>query len=196
MRTAVKRKLKTRKGTTLVETLATVILLGLMGVALVAGIGAVQKAYGKVVRKANEQVLLSTTLTEMRDMLRHTQDYVKKDNVWYFQSETGYWFSFYNSKNAEGKNEGIAVKYYYQEKDAEGNMVFKEDGDSGKVYYLVPVSNGDVSGVYSSIEDDTFSAEDGTPAIITISNLKVGNDTDEIVLEPYKVAIFRKNGGA
>ena len=187
------RKLNNRYGTTLAETLATIILLGLMGVALVGGISAVQRAYQTVVRKANEQVLLSTTLTEMRDLLRHTQDYRKVGNEWYFQHDDGYWFRFYNAKE-DDKNTGVAVMYYYLNSSEE---LTPDGGD--RVYYLVPVSNGDVSGVYSSISDDTFSVENESayPVILKIKNLKVGNDTDEIVLDEYKVAVFKKtNGGA
>ena len=163
------KKLKNTAGTTLTETLATVVLLGLMGVALVAGIGAVQKAYGKIVRKANEQVLLSTALTEMRDILRYTSaSETGSAESDYFKSEDGYWIQF--SKSEE--NKAIKIKYFWRSLDGSSwetahpdrSLVFKKKEDSSNV-------NMDIHAEFDSVK---YSG-----GKITIKGLKVVNDNDE-----------------
>ena len=88
-------KIRNRDGSSLVETLATVVLLGLMGIALVTGVATIQNTYKKIVRKANEQTILSTTLIEMRNEIRKSVDYDATKGR--FQSKDGYWFSFRNA---------------------------------------------------------------------------------------------------
>ena len=163
-------RLKKRNGTTLVETLATVILLGLMGITMVAGISAIRNAYEKVVRRANEQILLSTTLTEMRNLIRTSTDY-QNDR---FRSEEGYWFNFSNSLD------GVKVSYYPDQKSA-----------SLKESLLVPKSNGAISQI--SVEYGTLTKQANGTFMMT--NIKVGkkNDTENtLVLDKYVFAGFQR----
>ena len=145
------KKFKNRIGTTLVELLATVVLLGIMGVALTTGIHAIQNTYNKIVRKANEQTLLSTTLIEMRNEIRHSVDY--DDKTGRFQSKDGYWFAFYNGDGADNKK-GIIIKYYPTKSTPDGNdtpfkaVVSDKDGDISKVYSTFTEIKDEGNGVF------------------------------------------------
>ena len=165
------KKLNNRIGSSLVETLATVVLLGLMGIALVTGVATIQNTYKKIVRKANEQTILSTTLIEMRNEIRKSVDYDATTSR--FQSKDGYWFMFRNANEGE---KGIRIVYY----------MTKDSGPLENPRAVVSEANGDVSNVYSSF--GSIEPVAGSPGVFEIKNLKVGNGTDnETVLPSYKV---------
>ena len=167
-------------GTTLTETLATIVLIGLMGVAMVSGIQAIQRAYNKVVRKANEQVLLSTAVIEMRDMIRNSRDYIKKGDIPRFFSKEGYWFQFGNSED------GITVSYYSD----------KEDSSLKSTLALIPVHQGKVPD--SNVKFDKVIIENNGKVHIT--GLQAGDTTlikasGEKANDYYVTVIVKENGG-
>ena len=167
------KKLNNRIGSSLVETLATVVLLGLMGIALVTGIATIQNTYNKIVRKANEQTVLSTTLIEMRNEIRKSVDYDATKGR--FHSKDGYWFSFRNANKEKGEK-GIRIDYY----------MTKDATTPTQTRPVVSEANGDVSKVYSSFGGIIPVA--GSSGVFEIKNLKVGNGTDnETILSSYKV---------
>ena len=180
---AIVKKLKNRIGTSMVEMLATVVLLGIMGVALATGVATIQRTYNRIVRKANEQTLLSTTLIEMRNAIRKSVDSVKDDaGTIRFKSEKGYWFSF---RENEGK--GIEI-VYYQTKDDKINDKL--------IFPVVSEADGKISNIYSSFgEGGGIEGKDG---VFTITGLQVGNGTDDpTILPSYTVKqVMRVNGGS
>ena len=68
------RKLHSRKGFTLAETLLAVLILLLVSAIVVSGIPSARDAYEKVVLSANADMLLSTTVTTLRNELGTAQD--------------------------------------------------------------------------------------------------------------------------
>ena len=173
------KKLKNRIGSSMVEMLATVVLLGIMGVALATGVATIQRTYNRIVRKANEQTLLSTTLIEMRNAIRKSVDSVEvEENIIRFKSEEGYWFEF---RNASGK--GIQIVYYQM----------KDDTSPTQTMPVVSEADGKISNVYSS-----FVSVTGSDGVYTINGLEVGNGTDEPTkLDTYNVKqVIRNNGGS
>ena len=68
------KKLRSKAGLSMVETLATVVLVGLMGIVVATGVNTVHRTYEQIVTKANEQTLLSTTIIELRNELRYSVD--------------------------------------------------------------------------------------------------------------------------
>ena len=174
------RKLKNSYGTTLVETLVTVVLVGLMGIATVSGIGAIQRTYKKVQKKANEQVLLSTTLIEMRNIIRYSSDY--QDGR--FLTKEGYWVEFVN----DPEQKGIKIKYY-NSPDA--------DEDAKTERYLVSPKDGDISKVYS--EFISVLPTDKKNRQFVITGLKVGDswllNESEDKQKYYVQAFNMRNGG-
>ena len=170
------KKLKNRIGSSMVEMLATVVLLGIMGVALATGVATIQRTYNRIVRKANEQTLLSTTLIEMRNAIRRSVDSVEKDDKIRFKSEEGYWFAFQNAEK------GIQIVYYQT-----------EDGASiGDPMPVVSEANGKISNIYSRFDSIT-----NNNGVYTIHGLEVGNGTDSTTLDSYNVKqIIRSDGGS
>ena len=153
-------KIKNQSGLSLVELMATVVLIGIMGLALVAGIGTVQKTYGQVVRKANEQTLLHTTLIEIRDAIQKSVDYkVVNGKVTRFKSKDGYWFMF--SNNAKG----VYIDFYYPVAGTD------EIGSQTISRPVVSNKNGEISGIHSVFDVDNITVSDN--GCICIKNLRV-----------------------
>ena len=62
-------KLIKRQGFSLTEMLATVLIMGCVGIIITTGAATVQREYRKVVAHANAQTALTTTITLMKDQL-------------------------------------------------------------------------------------------------------------------------------
>ena len=62
-------KLNKRHGFSLTEMLATVLIMGFVGIIITTGAATVQRVYRKVVAHANAQTALTTTITLMKDQL-------------------------------------------------------------------------------------------------------------------------------
>jgi len=92
----IRRKLKSRKGFTLAETLMAMLILLLMSALVAGGIPVAARVYTKAVDAANAQVLLSTTVTELRYTLCGAHDFevvsedatVTKTKKIYFSDDT------------------------------------------------------------------------------------------------------------
>lgn len=98
------RKLKSRAGFTLAETLLAVTILLLVSVIVATGMPAAKEAYYNVVLASNAEVLLSTAASTLRDELGTAWKVEKLANnsgVSYFSADTGYRTKLY--KGADGK---------------------------------------------------------------------------------------------
>ena len=86
------RKLKSRAGFTLAETMLAVLILVMVASIVASGVPAAKNAYEKVVVAANARVALSTMVTALRNELTTATD-VKVDNgnktVTYYSPERG-----------------------------------------------------------------------------------------------------------
>ena len=69
MRQKLLHKLNNRRGFSLTEMLATVLIMGFVGIIITTGAATVQRVYRKVVAHANAQTALTTTITLMKDQL-------------------------------------------------------------------------------------------------------------------------------
>ena len=67
MKRKLLHKLKKRQGFSLTEMLATVLIMGFVGIIITTGAATVQRVYRKVVAHANAQTALTTTITLMKD---------------------------------------------------------------------------------------------------------------------------------
>ncbi len=86
----LKRKCGNRAGFTLAETLLAVLILLLVSVIVATGIPVAKNAYEKVVLGANAQVLLSTTISALRDELGFARNVTAEGTtVTYYNAETG-----------------------------------------------------------------------------------------------------------
>ena len=69
MKQKLLHKLNKRQGFSLTEMLATVLIMGFVGIIITTGAETVQRVYRKVVAHANAQTALTTTITLMKDQL-------------------------------------------------------------------------------------------------------------------------------
>lgn len=69
MKRKLLHKLNNRRGFSLTEMLATVLIMGFVGIIITTGAATVQRVYRKVVAHANAQTALTTTITLMKDQL-------------------------------------------------------------------------------------------------------------------------------
>lgn len=69
MKQKLLHKLNKRQGFSLTEMLATVLIMGFVGIIITTGAATVQRVYRKVVAHANAQTALTTTVTLMKDQL-------------------------------------------------------------------------------------------------------------------------------
>lgn len=69
MKQKLLHKLNKRQGFSLTEMLATVLIMGFVGIIITTGAATVQRVYRKVVAHANAQTALATTITLMKDQL-------------------------------------------------------------------------------------------------------------------------------
>lgn len=69
MKQKLLHKLNKRQGFSLTEMLATVLIMGFVGIIITTGVATVQRVYRKVVAHANAQTALTTTITLMKDQL-------------------------------------------------------------------------------------------------------------------------------
>lgn len=69
MKQKLLHKLNNRRGFSLTEMLATVLIMGFVGIIITTGAATVQRVYRKVVAHANAQTALTTTITLMKNQL-------------------------------------------------------------------------------------------------------------------------------
>lgn len=69
MKQKLLHKLNNRRGFSLTEMLATVLIMGFVGIIITTGAATIQRVYRKVVAHANAQTALTTTITLMKDQL-------------------------------------------------------------------------------------------------------------------------------
>lgn len=69
MKQKLLHKLNNRRGFSLTEMLATVLIMGFVGIIITTGAATVQRVYRKVVAHPNAQTALTTTITLMKDQL-------------------------------------------------------------------------------------------------------------------------------
>lgn len=99
-----KRKLHSRDGFTLAESLIAILILLMMSAIVAAGIPMAKRAYDKITVSANAQVLLSTTITVLRDELGTAQEVVVDTNnntVTYYDSNNSS-FSMISKNDTQG----------------------------------------------------------------------------------------------
>ncbi|MDD4201105.1 MAG: prepilin-type N-terminal cleavage/methylation domain-containing protein [Eubacteriales bacterium] len=77
----MKSKIKNKKGFTLVEMIAAIAVLALMGVGLTAGLGAATKSYEAMMFSANSEVLEDSINTAFANTLRYASDVTTTNGV-------------------------------------------------------------------------------------------------------------------
>ena len=162
----IKEKLKNRSGFTLAETLLAVLILLLVSVIVANGIPVAQNVYNNVIIGANAQVLLSTTVTALRNELGTAQkiEIDSNNNIIYYKAEIGAYSMLSPDLVDDGKHQGIQLlEYVYEKEDQTADKKIWEpipNGDNTRTSYPLVSNAASNKDLYI-----TYSAKNGTPAI-------------------------------
>ncbi len=125
-----RRKLNSRKGFSLTELLAAVLILGMVSSVVAGGIPVARDAYEKVTLSANAQVMLSTAISAIRNELC-TASEVEPDasgnKLEFFSGNIQNNCSIEYGKDAEGKNSIMVIPY--DDPSQRRNLVSDAAGD-------------------------------------------------------------------
>lgn len=162
----IKTRLARKKGFTLAETLLAILILLMVTAVVAAGIPVAANAYERVVMASNAQLLLSTTMTRMRDELgTATNITVGADNVTIsYTADTGRNKSIHF---APGSKEGIKLTEY-----ADAAV-----GDDNYEHLLVTAQAATQS-LYATYDGVTYEGK----GILKVENLQVKKKSDNSVI--------------
>ena len=86
---------RSQRGFTLAETLIAMLLMAFVGMIVTGGIAMGARVYGEIVERSNAELLLSTTLLELRDQLDRVQEVRTVTNsgvtTLYYRDRTSNW---------------------------------------------------------------------------------------------------------
>ncbi|OON87367.1 hypothetical protein BXO88_03580 [Oribacterium sp. C9] len=162
------RKVNSKSGFTLTETLSTLLIISLVGIMISAGIGTAIKVYCQVTKYAEAQMLLSTTMILLEDELIYAEPSTikvssSKDAITFCHIEDGEKTIF--EKKDNGKNKGIWISY---------------DGPNGNIVTEKLVSYEEKESIYIDWKIDDPESQTDKTMVIPI-NLSVVDDSEVIL---------------
>lgn len=182
----IRRKLHTENGFTLAETLLAVLILLMVSTIVATGIPVARNAYEKVVLASNAEVLLSTTISTLRNELGTATDVDIPDGAAGNKVKSGKEITYYNSARGSSSriymiNDGTDIQFqrYYS---AEG-LLPNGATDSGNLISDKTATNN----LHVTFDTVAFDQDTG---IITFSNLAAVK-SDKSVLASRKTLSIR-----
>lgn len=167
-------KLKSRAGFTLAETLLAVLILLLVSGIVATGVPVAKNVYEKTVVAANAQVLLSTTITALKDELGTAWDVAKDDTdagkITYFSADTG------ALATIDITETGIMIQDYAIV--AGMNTAAEANGEVRRLI-SAKAATSDLFVTIPDLGEDSISTEDG---VVTIKNLTVCRGSTENIM--------------
>ena len=159
IKAVLKKKLNSKAGFSLTEMLATVIILLLVSVIVAAGIPVARDAYEKVVLASNAEVLLSSTITTLRNELGTAKDVEADSNTLIYYNLARGAASRISLKT--GAKPEIMLERYYSKDELQNYGVAAAELMSPKT------ATGDLYVTYETVEYD----ED--KGVVKFTNLSV-----------------------
>ena len=174
MREQMRYKISNKRAFTLAETLLAVLILLLVSTIVATGIPAAKNAYEKVVLASNTQVLLSTTISSLRNELGSAKDITVVDGteITYFNETRGTMSKIYLDS---GNPKTIMLQRYMN-----SSGLGKDSGSTRLVSETA--STADLYVDYVRIDP----LKDG---IITIKGLSVKRESGGTLTEPRDLSI-------
>ena len=130
--------IKTRSGFTLMETLIVMLILLMVSSVVATGLPVAVNVLDTVVETSNAQLLLSTTMTALRDELSMARDIKIVDaTTIVYTNSSGLKSKIYLAENITGKTDGIYLTQYTDISSSEDNaktelLVSKEASNKGR----------------------------------------------------------------
>ncbi len=164
------KRARSRKGFTLAETLLAVLILLMVSSIVATGVPAAKNAYEKVVLGANAQILLSTSLTALRDELGTASDIKKKGNTLsYYSAKTHSYARIF----CDSESKGIMVRDYigYEDKDKEP-VPEEATAETARRLVSEKAATKDLYVTYKDV-DVTYKEVGDSEGMVTFSNIEV-----------------------
>lgn len=173
-------KMKSQAGFSLAETLVAILILLLVSVIVANGVPVAQNAYEKVVVGANAKVLLSTTISALRDQLATARDVsVSTSNeVTYFDADNGATSKIYRDTNTLKQ---IMIQEYIDLSpvpDAAGKYSVLQTVPSRALVAMVKTNAGSLYATYDSVVMGSSTSSTTEQDTITFNKLAVYKGTD------------------
>ncbi len=196
----IRRKIKSRSGFSLAETLVAIIILLLVSAIVAEGIPVAKNAYEKVVYAANAKVMLSTAITALRNEFATAQRIAPLDedttSITYYSADRGADSRIYVYPNTGTDDKYKANTVMLQEYQDYGNLA---EGDSSFFGIINPDWKA-AEGVTVPPRELIASLEaqrgrkdklyvccsgfhyDAAKKLVTVSELRVCHSTDDKIL--------------
>ena len=130
-----KHKIKSSRAFTIAEALVAMIILLLVSVIVGTGIPAAMRAYNNVVLASNAEVLLSTTMTALRNELGMSTDIRVIEKVTTVEDGKTVVKDKIVESDENGVAAGEAVIYYNEATGSESEIFLKTSGDITDIMY-------------------------------------------------------------
>lgn len=165
----LKKKIRGSRGFTLAEALTAILIMLMASSIVVAGIPAARSAYEKVVIASNAEVLLSTTITTLRNELAAASEIANdtdssgnadEKTLLYLNRQTGVFSKIYT--DTAGDQPVVMLQRYI---DPDGDP--KQDAPAARQLISKEASTADL---YVTFDEVSFDKNSG---IITFTNLSV-----------------------
>ena len=166
------KKLRSRAGMSLAETLLAVLILLLVSVILVRGVPAAKTAYEGVTLGANAQVLLSTTVSSLRDQLGTARDVTAdagKTYLTYCSVDTGCTSKIY--LNSDDGKPVIMVQDYVEYMADQTDPINADLATQPRLLVSDTAATNGLYVTYGSIDYDNASG------LVTVTGLSVKTST-------------------
>lgn len=159
---------RTSPGFTLAETLVTVLLLLMVSSIVAAGIPVARNVYERVLVSANAEVLLSTSVSALRNELGTARSISVADgkSISYYSSDTGSYSRIYPDENNDEKPGVILLQEYLGLPQEEGEPAAGQAAPAPRQLITDAAATGDLYITY----DSASVTEDG---IVEIRGLRV-----------------------
>ena len=161
MKVLIKKRLSDKKGFTLAETLMAILILLMVTAVVAGGIPVAVNAYNKVVLASNAQLLLSTTMTRLRDELGTATQITVEENEIKYVNDKGV-----GNKISLTDKEGVYLEENYT-----------ASTDDKKYKHLLVTEQAATESLYM-----TYTVNSYTGGVLTLGNLKVKSKSDDKIL--------------
>ncbi|MBQ9544900.1 MAG: hypothetical protein IJV00_07225 [Clostridia bacterium] len=171
----IRTRLNSRGGFSFAEMLMAILILLMVTAVLAAGIPTAASAYSKIVTSANAQVLLSTTMTRLRDELGTAKDITVNDakNEIAYTSDNGSKSKIYIVGSDVSQKPGIYIHEYTD---------VIEDDTFNRLLVTTEASNKNLH---------TTCAFDYSGGVVTVTGLTVLNgDTTVTEIDTFEIRIL------
>ena len=171
---AYKRKLNSSKGFTIAEMLVAIIILLLVSSVVVAGIPVARGAYERVVLASNAEIMMSTSISALRNELGCAKDIKESDTeIVYYSSARGT-----TSKISAGTSDIMIQRYYSDEGFSAGS------DEVGLISSDDPGKETDFHVNFGGVDYDE------TTGVITFTGLTVSRETTQLLERDVSIRVI------